>query len=504
MGTPHNSTTRTRKAGDKRQPDSAPEKRRRTKAPVDALDAIGLAAFARTIGVAPDTALAAVSTMLTGLAGPDAWIQSPWGPCRLPKLDLLTFKDDFKIQRLIDILSSPLSLLSRRLVHNMGTYNPTAIELLASGPFASGAASKHADPEMRDKILRRHSDALMQAPGPGESGLLRHDLAFEPESQRCEAILHPQFLLSGVDGRNLRSRVEGCHLRTALVIQPVLGLIRQGSEPARVIKQLVTLLDGTTIRARSGAIDRGRDSSIPAKAHAILSLAKDEVEALSAMGADHLNRFLWLVESASRTSKPGDGSEAFLSAYQSAIEKILGLRREGRGLIISFESRETMAKFEAELRLYEADIDRMAPDAGQWARGLPQTLFWALAFLRLSLPENRGPDDESLLAASFAAARRLVESHVGQVLIVTNASLLADRCLLAGRIVEEVTKRAPLKFSSLVRSFNRQEKSRFDPVIDALLETGVLVRDEDKRLDRGPVDLADVEEALVKRFVEPG
>ena len=92
--------------------------------------------------------------------------------------------------------------------------------------------------------------------------------------------------------------------------------------------------------------------------------------------------------------------------------------------------------------------------------------------------------------------------HRNQVRLITNAQLLTDRRLLAGRIVQVLEKTdIPLKLHELVRSFSRQEKSRFDPVIDALLDTGVLSRDEKQRLSLGSVDLADVEEELAKLLV---
>lgn len=163
-----------------------------------------------------------------------------------------------------------------------------------------------------------------------------------------------------------------------------------------------------------------------------------------------------------------------------------------------------MARFEAELRLYEADIDRMAPDAGQWARGLPQTLFWALGFLRLSLPENRGSDDESVLAASFAAARRLVENHRDQARLIINAQLLEDRGALAERIVEEVSRAAsPMTFRNIARCFRDQKKERFMRVIEALIKTNVLIRGEGGGHTSGPVDLADVREILNQKFMQP-
>ena len=161
-----------------------------------------------------------------------------------------------------------------------------------------------------------------------------------------------------------------------------------------------------------------------------------------------------------------------------------------------------MSKFEEELRLYETRTIQTAAEAGAWARGLPQTIFWALAFLRRSLPGNGRVDDACLMTTAFTAARRLVEDHRNQVLLITRAGLLADRHRLAARIVGEVGKaESPQRFRDIARYTHKQKKAFVAPVVDALIEVGVLVRDDDGAHTLGPVDLADVLEIRDQKFV---
>jgi hypothetical protein len=481
--------------------------RKRKLSPDDALETMGLSAISRAMDIPVDSALAILSSTLTGLAGQDAWIQCPWGITRLTKLDVLTAREDFRIQKWIDCLSNALEMMQRRLASNMGRYSPDAIELLTCGPHSSANIAKLADPEMRDVSLRRHSDMLTKPPGPGASGRLLEDLSEDSDVQRVEAVIHPRFLLKGVEGRNLKSLVVDCHLRSALVIQPKLELERKGSEPVKVMKILTDLLDGETVMKSPASIERGRDYSLPAKAQAILALTKGEIDALHAMASDHLNRFLWLKAGADQGKRPFNTNDGhgFTQTYQKTINEILGLRREGLRLLMSFENTQMVEKFESMLAAYELEIEETSDSAGCWARGLPQSLFWALVFFRRSMPPELRPDEESLVTVAFNVARRLVGNHKGQVLAITNAQLLADQCLLAGRIVEEVTKSAikgeSLKFVDLISHFNRQNKARFTPVIDVLLEEQVLVREPNKRLSLGPVDFADVEEVVYAKFV---
>ncbi len=463
----------------------------------------GLPAIARTAGVSIDSALVVVAAMLAGIAGPDASIDSPLGPIRLAKLDLLTDAEDLKLQKLMDRLVSPLELMNRRLAANMGRNSPVALELLTSGAYSSTATTKLADQEMREKSLRRHMDTLATTSSPGSSESLRQDLAYNPLPARIEAIRHPRFVIKGADGGNLKFLVEACHLRTALVVQPKLGLARQGSQPAQVTQNLIALMEGVMIAERPASIERGRDSSLPAKAHVVLSLARAEIEALHRSGNDPLNLFLWIKEGDSQKRVPADAAsiQTFFDGYQLATSEILALRREGKALMVRFETEEGLNEFEEAFRRYESDILQKWAEAKAWARALPQTLFWALSFLRRSISPSCVADVESLMEASFTTARRLVENHCNQVLVITTAKLLADRHTLAGRMVEAVEEAAsPVKFRDLARCSRIQRKEIVTPVVDALIEVGVLVRDDDGIHTLGPVDLAEAVESLDQKF----
>jgi hypothetical protein len=270
-----------------------------------------------------------------------------------------------------------------------------------------------------------------------------------------------------------------------------------------MMKILIALLEGEVIAERPASIERGRDSSIPAKAHVVLSLGQAEIEALHRSGSDALNLFVWIKQGGGQKSEPADATSirTFFDAFQLATSEILALRRDGKALMVRFETNEGQNEFEKALRRYESDIDQKWTEAKSWARGLPQTLFWALCLLRRSMPTSCGPDDESLMEASFATARRIVENHCNQVLVITTAKLLADRHSLSERMVEAVEEAvSPVKFRDLARCSRNQRKENVAPVVDALIEVGVLVRDEDGIHRLGPVDLAEAVEFLDLKF----
>ena len=473
-------------------------KKPKARPPEDALALLGIRSWAHDLDVVPETALAMVAAMLTGVAGPDAWLELSWGPVPLPKLDILTDKSHSAVMRLIDCLAGPVRQLNRRLAQKMRVHSPAALEFCTAGPFA-GSGQKLATPDMVVKTIDNHWQALTRTPGPGENGMLHQDLAFDPVPERMEAITHPDFVLENARGRDLASLVDNCHGHAALVIRPVLPLDRAGVEPYQAMNQLTALLDGTIVRKR----DPGGCQQ--ARAVAILALAQADIGFLANAGQPLLSRLLWVgtggaKEDAHVTVQAGSrdaASRRFFDAYRQALDLILDVRRQGRTPLIRLAD---STAFETKLRQYRADLDQWPTDPGISARGLPETLLWTMGFLRLALPSDRRSSDESLVKAAFGVARQLAECHVREMTKQDDVRQSEASCVFAGQIVALVSQHAPMVFRDLARSFRKQRKERFVPVIDTLVDARVLSRDERGRLNPGPVALPDVMEEIVERL----
>ena len=482
----------------KRAQAAKPAKKPKARPPEDAMALLGIRAWARDLDVAPETALAMVAAMLTGAAGPDAWLEVSWGPMPLPKLDILTDKGHSAVMRLIDCLAGPVRQMNRRLAQKMGVHSPAALEFCTAGPFA-GSGQKLATPDMVEKTMRSHWLALTRTPGPGEDGMLHQDLAHDPVPERMEAITHPNIVLENARSRDLATLVDNCHLHAALVIRPVLPFDRGGSEPYQAMNQLAALLDGVIVRKReSGGCQQAR-------ATAILALAEAEKEFLATAGQALLSRLLWVGPGTANVDPPGAAqagpqdasSRRFFDAYRQALDLILDLRRQGRTPLLRLTD---STAFESKLRQYRADLDQWPTDPGTSARGLPETLLWAMGFLRLSLHPDHRPSDKSMVNAAFGIARQLADTHVREMTKQDDVQQSEASCLFAGQIVAHVSQHAPMAFRDLARSFGKQRKERFVPVIDALVDARVLVRDEQGRLSPGLVALADVTDEIIERL----
>lgn len=478
------------------------KKRARANGPdVGALERMGVSGWAALMGVQTEMALAMSAAVLTGVAGPETWLDGPCGPTRLAKLNLLTVRGRPALQRMIDCLVDPASLIDRRLIENIGQYHPDAIGCLTLGPFAGAGAAKFASADTVDKTLNRHQQALN--PGPADmDDLLQIDLEFNPLIHRQEAINHPGILLKHTRGRDLVMLSDRCNARHSLLVQPLLELERVGPEPHLAMKELLGLIDGT---AMSTGIQRPGRSPGPARAQAILTVTPDDLTILSNFAETLLLRVLWLADrppAVSAPPLPAGPARVFAEAYQRTVEELVDLRRQGRAPIMGFTDDQAAIKFETMAREYEAHIETLTTDPGPSARGLPATLFWTMAFFRRSLPDKHKPTDGSLMTTAFKIARTLLDDHVSQMRILMNARQVEERKLTVGRIVQEIMAKESMALRNIVRLFFNQKRERFEPVLQALVETGVLILDELGFYRPGPVDLADAEETLALKFAD--
>ena len=257
-----------------------------------------------------------------------------------------------------------------------------------------------------------------------------------------------------------------------------------------MIRGLLPLLDGTVTADPGGSRAQPRSNSECTRAQLILSLGHEEREALPGVGSTLLDRLLWLRGNGTKLAIPSklDNAALFFEAYHTVIQEIVGFRREGHLLMADFESAEACRRFYSALGLYEAEVTALKPRPGISVIGLPQTLFWGISFLRHSLQEEGKLSDEALTAYVFKSARRLVGIHNAQVLELRNNDLVNDRKLIARRVVEKLElEKIPLKLRPLARLFRDSKTERILPVLDALVEAGVLaqIRIESLRIGTG-------------------
>lgn len=491
-------------------PSAKPSAKTSAKPSPDILEVLGIAPFARLNGVSADSVLAILATVLPAVAGPVTWTTGQLGPTRLGDLNLMVPADSPLMMRLVERLTAHAGMLSQRLATKMTVFSPTAIECVLKGAFGSGLAAKLAPTASRDQTLASHQQALRSQ----ESRILLHeDLKFDPIVPRAEAISHPEFLLEFVGARELIPSTESCHCRSALLITPRLGLERAGSEPHQAVKTLASLLAGAVAPERSAGTPRpaGRP-----KARLILPVNGEDLAFLQNFGGDLLRQLVWLPATPEgpptpeRPATPADppagrpvpdapSALAFVQIYQSAIEHVLALRREGRQPMMQLEDESSVVQLDSRSAAFVRGVDGFPHDPGSAARALPGALAWSLGVLCQMLP-NRGPSEAHLIDTALSAAERLLAAHLQRMDVLRTDQQVQRDHLMAERVLAAVAAKGAMKLREIARIFQNQKKEAIEPVLRAMVEVGLLEPDGTGAYATGAVELDDAEDALSALF----
>lgn len=477
----------------------------------------GLEDFARSSGTTSDEVLAVMSFLLAGMAGPEAWLGRHHDGAPLAKLDLLLRRRDGALCRMAGQLVAKLRGLNRSLTAGMADYSMDWIRLTRRGAFAGGATAKFADPEdtrmARERLLKDLEQSRV------DNGSLKADLKHEREAVRVEALLHPQFLLESVRCRELETALDLCHLRTALVVALKTEPGRAGSEPVRDLRGLFDLMEGlaTPQWEEDKKVDSARSRVIPLKAHVLLEAGDDDLALVARLLPEMAGRFLWLTPVGGVPLKPprrppgaaaGNRSAELMDLFIKAAMEILDQRRMGAAA--AFGGGSDALDFERYGRAmdrYRRWIARLGKlhqlDPGPVAGELPGGLGFGLGYLCHQGGGDAGAAPLAVMAAAFRSARRLVRRHCRELGLHLNAEQVEQRLELARRILGNLEEKGPLARRELVRCFSDQCWERFEPVVEAMVRLGVLLRRADGKLASGSVDLAGVEVRLREALLAP-
>ena len=460
----------------------------------------GAAAFAAEFGVEPDDVLAVAACLLAAAAGPSAVAATPWGWLALPGLHLVARERHRPLRRVIEALATPLRLLNTALATRMARYNPPLLDGLEFGVTPPEQPGRL--PAVPDEVTERHREALRETELRLELGEEEAPGAPAGMEHRREAVLHPCFLLENASPAELPDLLRECNRLSALGLRVRIDLERPAGRDEAA--GLVRLLDGSLLPPRETnrwlpRVEGARQASLR------LILAPDEATygALAARVPGLLARCVLLTGGSpdAGAASPAPGSVAareFFDRFQNALADVVEHRRNRPEPMPAAWSGAALGQLEAGLRAYESECDTLPVDPGSGVEGLPRTLAWALWFLGRA---GSGPeaDETERAGAALAAARRLRDRHVAELTRLLGAAKEAEEWELAVAVRERV-RSGPLSGRSLSRSFSTGRFRRLGPVVAALEEAGVLVRDKESRLVAGEVSLADAEDGLRERF----
>lgn len=477
----------------------------------------GLDDFAGGCGTSSDEVLAVISFLLVGMAGSEAWLGGHYDGAPLGKLDLLVRRRDGALGRMAGQLVAKLRGLNRSLTAGMADYSMDWIQLTRRGAFAGGSSAKFADPEdtrkARERLLRdlRESEAKSSLEG---------DLENEKEALRIEALLHPQFLLESVRCRDLEVALDLCHQRTAVVVGLKTRSSRAGSEPAREFRSLLDLMEGLATPCweggAKGATTRSRVT--PLKAHVLLDAEDDDLSLMARLLPELAESFLWLTPSRTTAPKPPrrpsetatiGRSKELMDLFTKAAMEILSQRRIGATVTATFSVGNGALELTGYWRVMERFRrwigylgNRHQLDPGPVVFELPGALVFGLGFLCRQSGTTLAPPP-GVMAEAFRSARRLARRHCRALALHLKAQQVGQGLELARGIVSNLEEKGPMKLRQLVRCFGDQRRERFDPVIGALIELGVLAWRDDGMMESGKVEISEVENRLGEALLAP-
>lgn len=479
----------------------------------EVLERSGITALAAGSGADPDELLAVMAMLMCGAAGPEArWGGSAETAVPLAKFDLLARAEDEGLRRALDRLLASLRVLNNSLAARSACLSPDLLGIMLQGDASGRRAAKAvADKDMA--AARERLVAALRSDSSSGQGLL--EMGEEPvmQPEGIESVLHPEFLIERARAADLPRMLDRCHLRCGIVAVPRFDSDRAGPAPLRDLRQLLELMEGVVL-PRFPTVP-GRAASLPFKAHTLL-LAEAGDRALIAGALPRMaRRFIWL-KGPPREVMPAPGAmkatpEHFarreaavgdlMRGFDAAVHGILRQRKLGYNPCAHFQRPEQRLAHELGLSRHRDMLREHAgkmhlEDPGAVAANLPTVLCWALLWLFLEMPVSKRVSDEAILKAAMESARRLAAAHCEVLSKLLNEERINRRMQDAARILDAVDRKGPLGNRDLMRSLSGQHKDRYMPVVEALLEVGLLARDDAGALITGRAEWDHVEESL--------
>ncbi|WP_193211187.1 hypothetical protein [Luteolibacter marinus] len=433
------------------------------------IDPYGLESWSSHTGSSGHATALQMAAMLAGVAGP------------VVELD----HDD---------VSRPMSPLLPVLVTNGGG-RPRALEVLRSTPlemdsrlrqrFAAWTAEEiH---EAADKLRGSRSQfieateanrfaqvcgILKESDGMGGPDPYHSDWEPDAYDRRLRTVLRPRFILECPPISKMEELVASCHDSMALLPGLPLELLLRGGD--RAFELFFGLVAGrdldlpVRVTGKSLATsERGQVRCILTATHAEIA---DAIEAFPIFA----NRVV-LVRG-DRPAVVGPRDERSMAIFEHVFSRQIQLAADKRRRGHSFEFRPWSpegrhAYREVQLRFLDACDAAKVPCTG--LEDLPAIMRWTFSLIARS----DTPPHEEVAEIIHQLCNGLLRDHVHLLSAAQQRSARARQLALAEKLVGRVSAKQPVRQRDLIRTFDNQKVERYRPVLDLLVELGVLVEE---------------------------
>ncbi len=416
--------------------------------------------LAYTAQIGDEEAALGVAAVLGGIAGPKAKLAGPAGESIRPGLNLLVAGADAPWwNRAQDLLLDPALAMQQACREMSSALDPERLDVLQYGRFEYS-----------------NTDRIVEA--------VKGDSCLEQEYLRphFSALRHPTFALHNPDPADFPKLVAEVLDNAALIIYPDGQLFAEVAHPrpakkwASVAAQIAAMVSGTDhVYTPVGKQGPGRIAT--ARGTLLMTCTRDQL--CQALGSDDqalqqiLQNSIMLDCPSPEGSKPlpVDYLREGYKMFYLGVQKVLETRRAGGGIgwdANAYANMELLHGFELEIQQWVAQLaDRLKPFF-RHALKLPYQLLWAFALVT-------GYRESHDWVLPFAM-------HVTSETLKRQAALLTDLMEAAEKTDYEHARTVMLRklnekprmFRDLLRSYSVQRRDIHEPVLQSLVDDGLV------------------------------
>jgi hypothetical protein len=442
-------------------------------------DYFGLLAWAASRGIEPHVALALVGSTLIGMAGRvGSFAHAP-----LPGgggLSLLVREGEIAVSMVIEEITARAIADQAALVAKAKTVSRQEID---EAMFRTGQLSRNVDIVEKLANPREVEQSIQDIDAETK---LRYDLQVPEQSSLYQNLTRPRFLLTGaLPATKLAQTLAGCHDGRGFSAGAVVSLPASPAKCAALVGEIRQCIAGTVV----ALLAKRTPTPITQETVALSGILRMVGADFDRVLADHRElAVIALPIAASAISVDeaeidDDRARDFLRLVLNTARDALAYRRANTSLNLGFKSGAAEKEFLRCQRAYVRELQQVPENCRvHGAASLPAALAWALLFL-----EGGEIYNDYVIRTAFAAARKLHADAVGLFHARDNAALAEQQLAMAHKLVDLLTRKGPSKRRELVRCLNNQSLHVHGPVINVLIQLGIVIERQDRVLEVGKV-----------------
>jgi len=454
------------------------------------LESIGLSPWAGIMGADSANVFALAASISSGAASLFAHLEFPWGIVPLPRSHVVVPDNQGTLPFVLDHLTSPVVRANSQILANMSGINPAGLRHLMYGSFAGDPEKANPHGNIEGSVLKTLRDGPAFDPRSSRVATGESDLIPDPKLCRLEGITRPAVLLESPLPSRLGKLLQGCHRGHALVIGIPFDSLPSTNKPAKELADLLTFMRGTEIEIPQPKYPVAFEHNRAVGIHTILKANPNLLRQLLHLLAPALEDSVLLSNTPPEFAISPD-SAYFSTLYSKVISRTIIMRRNSVPMMASFTSPSHACKFQKRFLDHQAACDACDVTIGSSVRNLPLTLAWFLLILREHIRGRALPTDDAIIDSVFAASATLLDRHTRAMTDLHHAAQHDELLKRVKDIVRKVAEKQFVTESQLARSFDDQRVGLYRPLVQQLLEQGVLSVTPEAKLRIGPCRLED-------------